>query len=128
MFRKAFSFAGTLLLTGAVVVVTPAPGLAAGHGDGGHFGGGHFAGGGHFGGAHYGGFRGGFGGAHYGYGRYYPAYGGYGYYPYYGLDGSEDEMWSPTYDSGYPGSYGAAAPASGYGPSAASAADDYQTL
>jgi uncharacterized protein (TIGR03000 family) len=130
MFQKAVSFAGTLLLTGAAVLMMPGPGLAAGHGGGGHFGGGHFAGGGHFGGAHYGGFRGGYGGAHYGYGRYHRYYGGYGYYPYYGLYGSDYpydyDTAIPTYDSGYPGSYGAVAPDSAYG--SAPAASDYQAF
>jgi uncharacterized protein (TIGR03000 family) len=104
MFRKAFSFGGTLLLVGAAILV--APGFiqaqhGGGHGGGGH-GGGHFtgghSGGGHFGGARFGGYRGGFyrGGRHYGGSGYYPYYRPSGYYPYY----------DDAYDSGYTTYYG----------------------
>src|SRR5207249_11527240 len=73
MFRKVFSFGGTLLLTGVAILVTPGISLAqrgghggGGHGGGGHGGGGHF-GGGRIGGAGCGGARfGGFGGGHVG--------------------------------------------------------------
>ena len=156
MFHKRFSFAGTLLLGGAVVLM--APGLSqaqhgGGHGGGGHGGGGHGGGGGghfggagahfsgsgnHFSGAHYGGYRGGmyhgggyYGGSRYGYGRY----GGYGYYPYYGgysgyypYYGSYPYVSSsPTYDSGYANIYGDVAPELGYGDLSAAPADDYET-
>jgi uncharacterized protein (TIGR03000 family) len=47
MFQKAFSFAGTLLLTGAAILMTPALSQAQ-HGGGGHGGGGHGGGGGGF--------------------------------------------------------------------------------
>jgi uncharacterized protein (TIGR03000 family) len=113
MFHKAFSFGGTLLLSGAAILMVPGLSQAqrggGGHGGGGHIGGGggHFGGGGHYGGAggHFGGggghfpgsnggYRGGmyhggahYDGHHYGYGRYRGYYGGYGYYPYYGLYG-----------------------------------------
>ena len=53
MFRKAFSFAGLLLLAGAAVLVTPGSGQAQ------HRGGGGFHGGGFHGGGFHGGFRGG---------------------------------------------------------------------
>ena len=50
MFHKTFSFAGTLLLGGAVVLM--APGLSQAQHGGGHGGGGHGGGGGgHLGGA-----------------------------------------------------------------------------
>jgi uncharacterized protein (TIGR03000 family) len=107
MFRKAFSFGSALLLAGAAVLVTPGLGQAqrggGGHGGGDHGGGGHVGGG--FGGARYGGYRGGFypGGGRYGGYRY--GY-GYGYYPYY--DTAPYAWSSPTYDSGYSGSYGGA--------------------
>jgi uncharacterized protein (TIGR03000 family) len=134
MFQKMFSFAGTLLLTGAAVFLIPGVSQAqrggggGGHGGGGggHFGGGgaHFGGGGaHFGGggarfggggARFGGGIGRFNGAHYGhpyygYGRHRYYYGGYGYYPYYGGYYDYDSLSSP-YDSGYTGSYGEAPP------------------
>jgi uncharacterized protein (TIGR03000 family) len=152
MFQKAFSFAGTLLLAGAAVLIMPGFGQAqhggGGHGGGGHFGGGgaHFAGGsGHFSGAHYGGYRGGlygggarYGGPHYGYGRSRSYYGGYSYYPYYGRYGSNYPYYSdtypylsssPMYDSGYSGSYGEVPPDFGYGTnSTPSAAGDYQVI
>jgi uncharacterized protein (TIGR03000 family) len=129
MFRKAFSFGVTLLLTGAVALATPGLGLAqrgGGHGGGGH-GGGHFASGGHygggFGGARYGGYRGGFypGGGRYG------SYGyGYGYgYPY-SYDTAPYAWSSPTDDSGYSGSYGSVT-ADGT-PSAAPPVSNYQTF
>ena len=57
MFHKTFSFAGTLVLAGASILLVPGVGEAqrggGGHGGGGHFGGGaaHFgSGGAHFGG------------------------------------------------------------------------------
>jgi len=117
---------------------------------GGHFGrgGAHFApGGGHFNGARFGGYRGGVyhggirnGGfhyghpyAHFGYGHYRPYFGGYGYYPYHGLYGGyypyNYDTSSPTYDSGYSGSYGEVVPDYYYGSNpVAPAAGDYGTL
>jgi uncharacterized protein (TIGR03000 family) len=106
MFHKLISYAGPLILAGALLVLTPGPGEAAGHGGGGHGGGGHF-GGGHFGGAHFGGahFGGGhFGGAHVGgfHGGFYSHpyahfgyrhYGSWGYYPYY--DGYYNDFYYP---------------------------------
>jgi uncharacterized protein (TIGR03000 family) len=157
MFQKRFSFAGTLLLAGAAIVMTP--GLSqAQHGGGGHGGGGHGGGGGggfsHGGGGHGGGGGGGFShggfnhggfnhggfnhgfhdGFHHGGGWWYPGYyGGYGYYPYSGLYGgyypySYDAL-SPTYDSGYFGSNGDVSPDFAYGTnSAPPAAGVYQSF
>jgi uncharacterized protein (TIGR03000 family) len=110
-----------LLLVGAVVFATPGFGQAAGHGGGFHGGGGHFGGGAHFGGgfgAYHGGFNHGGYGSGFGYHSYYgyhPSYGYdnyYGYYPYYNTyPSSSYDTYpyvesSPTYDSGYAGSYG----------------------
>jgi uncharacterized protein (TIGR03000 family) len=90
MFRKFFSYGGTLLLAGAVMLFTPGLGLSAGHGGGGHVGGGHFGGGhvgighvgvGHFGGSGYPGY-GHWDGHHYGYHHYWPHYGYFFSYPY----------------------------------------------
>jgi uncharacterized protein (TIGR03000 family) len=119
MFQKFFGF---LVLTGALVLVTPDIGLAqrgGGHGGGGHFAGGDFGGygsghyAGHYGGAHYG-----YGGGHYGayrygypyyrhgYHHYRPSYGYYGYYPYYGLYGNYYPYYGPYGSYGdYYGSY-----------------------
>jgi uncharacterized protein (TIGR03000 family) len=124
MLRKVFSYGGTLLLAGAVILATPGSGWAQ---RGGHGGGGH--GGGHFGGGHFGGYRGGFyhgggfyrGGGfrygypygHYGYRHYYPAY-GYGYYyPYSGFYGYDYGTYPylSAYNSGYSGDYGDVTPA-----------------
>ena len=127
MLRKVFSFSGMLLLVGAAIIATPGLSQAqrgGGHGGGAHIGGariggGHIGcariGGGNFGGArfggfHSGGFRGGYAYPHDGYHNYYrPYYGSYGYdHPYYN---SYPYVWSsPTYDSGYSGSYGDVAP------------------
>lgn len=123
MFRKLFSYGGTLLLTGAAFLAMPGSGWAQ-HSGGGHSGGAHFSGshfgGTHYSGSHFGGYHGGFYHNNYHYGDphayHYPHYGypNYGYryhspyygsYPYntapYGLSGS-------AYDSGYDGLYGEA--------------------
>jgi uncharacterized protein (TIGR03000 family) len=147
MFRRALSFGGLLIQAGALLLLTPGFGEAAGHG-GGHFGGGGFRGG-HVGGAHFGGFRGSFshGGfyghpyAHYGYhhhyggygygrGRYYPYYGGFSAYPNYGYSGSyvpySYAVPEVRDDAGYAGSYEDAAPSNpDEYPSAAAAAGGY---
>jgi uncharacterized protein (TIGR03000 family) len=126
MFQKALSIAGTLLIAGTAVLMTPGFSQArgggggghggGGHGGGGHGGGGHFSGGGHFGsGGWNGGYRGGYVGQRSGsygrgygyhrYGGYYPFYGYYGgSYPYY------DNYSYPSYSSGYYDPYGDVAP------------------
>jgi uncharacterized protein (TIGR03000 family) len=136
MFQKTLSFAGTLLLTGTALLLTPGLGHAQ-HGGGSHGGGGHFAGGGahlaggsgHYsgggfhgsmsmygGGARYEGYRGSIYGNH-------SLYGGYGFFPYYGLYGSY-----PYYDS-YPYGYGDETPsyADSY-PNVTAPAASYQAL
>jgi uncharacterized protein (TIGR03000 family) len=135
MFRKSFSFAGTLLLVGVALLMMPGFGQAQ-HGGGGHGGGGgHFGGGvSYFGGgvSHFGGGVSHFGGgSHFGSpasgagnGRYHHYSGRYGYYPNYGLYGGSYPYYydsypytysGPTYDSGYSDTYGEAAPDYGYG-------------
>jgi uncharacterized protein (TIGR03000 family) len=119
MFRNTFSFAGTLLLVGTVVLATPGLSQAQrGHAGGGFHGGGFHGGGFHGGGFHGGGFRGGFhgdfhGGTHFGRGFFprsrffgYPSY-GYGYsYPYsYGYPYLYDYPYDTSYFYSYPYSY-----------------------
>ncbi len=142
MFRKAYSFAGLLLLAGAVVLVAPGSSQAQHRGGGGHAGGFHaggfhaggihggsfHAGGIHGGGFNHGGFNhGGFnhGGFHGG-GWWYPGYYGYygaspSYYGSYPYSGHSDyypyssDWSSPGYDSGYYGSYEDVTPSYSYG-------------
>ena len=98
MLRRTFAIGGTLLVSAALVFLTPSASQArgGGHGGGGFHGGsfhggGFHAGGYHYGGYHYGGYHYGgyhyrpnYGGYHYGGYHYRPYYGGYyGYYPYY---------------------------------------------
>jgi uncharacterized protein (TIGR03000 family) len=130
MFQKSYSFAATLLLAGAAVLMMP--GLSQAQRGGGHHGGGHgggfHSGGFHSGGFHSGGFHsggcfhsGGFhsGGFHSGNRWWYPRYGGYygawpsyySSYPYssysdYYPDAYSSDWSSPAYDSGYYGYYG----------------------
>jgi uncharacterized protein (TIGR03000 family) len=126
MFQKWFSFGSVLLLAGALVFATAAPGEAAPHRVG-RVGGAHFSGarigganigGVHVGGARIGGFHGGFRGFSVGprfgssfrgfgyrsYGLGYPYWGlgGYGYYPYYGSYGYP---YSSTYIYPYSNTY-----------------------
>jgi uncharacterized protein (TIGR03000 family) len=121
MLRNVFSYGGLLLLTGAAVLAMPGSVRAQRHGSG-HFGGGH-VGGGHFGGGHVGYYHGGYHGGYphtyyhhpyYGNHHFYPFYGyGYPYYAYsypYLYDTYPYVASSPTYDSGYYGSYGYGTP------------------
>jgi uncharacterized protein (TIGR03000 family) len=118
MFRRALSIGGLVILAGALLILTPGYGEAAGPGGGHSGGGGHFGGGGFHGGGHFGGYNSGFshggynhGGyyghpnAFYGYHNNYRSYGGYygygGYYsyPYYG--GYNSYLYNGSYNS-YP--------------------------
>jgi uncharacterized protein (TIGR03000 family) len=104
MFQKTFSFTGTLLLAGAMVLMLPGLSPAqyiGGHGGAGRFGGGHF-------GAYHGGYRYGYphdsAYRHNGYYSHYPSYGydaGYGYPNYYSAYSGSD------YDLSYSNSSGA---------------------
>jgi uncharacterized protein (TIGR03000 family) len=114
MFQKAFSFVGTLLLTGAAILMMPGLSQAqhgGGHGGGGHGGGGH-GGGSHFGGYHGGGYHASFhsGSYHQGgyYGGYRPSYGyHHNYYPHYGYSpySGYRHNYYPYYGYPYYGSY-----------------------
>jgi uncharacterized protein (TIGR03000 family) len=116
MSGRLISFAGLLLLAGAVVLATPGWGHAQ-HG-GGHFGSAHF-GGAHFGGYHSGGFyHGGYSHPYY-YHRYYdhPYIGDYGYHNYYPyLYNTYPYVWSSpsSYPSYYSSSGEAEPPSSDY--------------